>query len=202
LSILIKDCAVLDEGQPDGYLTRQNILIEGNRISEISAGDIEEHGVDQIIDGKDRLAIPGLINAHTHSLENLPKATKEKVPLELWLLDLFLLEGFSPREMYLSAMLGAMEMLKTGTTAVLDHLALGSDLSVEALDAVMQAYADIGIRGGVAPLVQDDDQVMRAAIAARPVLAELLGDDQQPMMAAEYLELMEWFFHKWHRADG
>jgi 5-methylthioadenosine/S-adenosylhomocysteine deaminase len=202
LSILIKDCAVLDEGQPDGYLTRQNILIEGKRISQISTSDIEVHGVHQIIEGKDRLAIPGLINAHTHSLENLAKATKEKVPLELWLLDLFLLEGFSPREMYLSAMLGAMEMLKTGTTAVLDHLALGPDLSPEALDAVMQAYADVGIRGGVAPLVQDDDQVMRAASAARPGLAELLEDDQELMTAGEYLELLEWFFGKWHRAEG
>ncbi|HEM62045.1 MAG TPA: amidohydrolase, partial [Chloroflexi bacterium] len=202
MSILIKGCAVLAEGQPDGYLPHQNILIEGNRISRISPESISREGVDRTIDGRDRLAIPGLINAHTHSLENLSKATKERVPLELWLLDLFLLEGFSARAIYLSAMLGAMEMLKTGTTATLDHLALGHDLSPEALDATMQAYADSGIRAGVAPLIQDDDQVMRAAIAARPGLAELLDDDQEPMAAADYIELLDWFFRKWHRAEG
>src|SRR4030042_440498 len=179
LSILISGCAILDETQPDGYLSSQNILIEGNRISKITSANIPEEGIDRVLEGKDRLAIPGLINAHTHSLENFSKATKEKMPLELWLLDLFLLGGFSPREIYLAAMLGAMEMLKTGTTAVLDHLALGNDLTAEALDAAMQAYADSGIRGGVAPLIQDDDQVMRAAVAARPGLRPLLGEKQE-----------------------
>ncbi len=201
MSILIRGCAVLDETQPDGYLPGQNILIEGNRISRISPNRAGEKAVDRVIEGKDRLAIPGLVNAHTHSLENFSKATKEKVPLELWLLDLFLLEGFSTREIYLAAMLGAMEMLKTGTTAVLDHLALGNDLSAAALDAAMQAYADSGIRGGVAPLIQDHDQVLRSAVAARPGLGPLLEADQEVMTAAEYVELLDWFFRKWHRAE-
>ncbi len=202
MSILIKGCAVLDETQPHGYLSSQNILIESNRISRITSEHIPEKGVDRVLQGKERLAIPGLINAHTHSLENLCKATKERLPLELWLVDLTLVEGFSPRETYLAAVLGAMEALKTGTTGVLDHLALGNDLTPEALDAAMQAYADSGIRGGVAPLIQDDDQVLRAAVAARPALAELLGDHQEAMTAAEYLELLDRFFRKWHRADG
>jgi 5-methylthioadenosine/S-adenosylhomocysteine deaminase len=202
LSILIKGCAVLDETQPDGYLSSQNVLIEGNRISQITPAAISETAVDRVVKGKDRLAIPGLINAHTHSLENLSKATKEKVPLELWLLDLSLLEGLSPREIYLAAMLGAMEMLKTGTTSTLDHLALGNDLTPEALDAAMQAYADSGIRAGVAPLIQDDDQVLRAAVAARPALASLLGDPQEAMTAAKCLELLDWFFRKWHGTEG
>ena len=202
MSILISGCAILDETQPDGYLSSQNILIEGNRISKITSANIPEEGIDRVLEGKDRLAIPGLINAHTHSLENFSKATKEKMPLELWLLDLFLLGGFGPREIYLAAMLGAMEMLKTGTTAVLDHLALGNDLTAEALDAAMQAYADSGIRGGVAPLIQDDDQVLRAAVAARPGLRPLLGENQELMTAAEYLELLDWFFRKWHLTEG
>ncbi|HUW95361.1 MAG TPA: amidohydrolase [Anaerolineae bacterium] len=202
MSILIKGCAVLDDTQPDGYLSSQNVLIEGNRISKITSANISEQGIDRVLEGKDRLAIPGLVNAHTHSLENFSKATKEKVPLELWLLDLFLLEGFSPREIYLAAMLGAMEMLKTGTTAVLDHLALGNDLTAEALSAAMQAYADSGIRGGVAPLIQDNDQVMQAAVAARPALSPLLEGNEHAMGAGEYVELLDRFFRKWHRTEG
>ena len=66
----------------------------------------------------------------------------------------------------------------------------------------MQAYADSGIRGGVAPLIQDDDQVMRAAVAARPALGALLEDNQGLMTAAEYIELLDWLFRKWHRAEG
>jgi 5-methylthioadenosine/S-adenosylhomocysteine deaminase len=202
LSILIRGCAVLDESQPDGYASRQNILIEGNRIARIGRQQISESGIDQVIEGAGRLAIPGFVNAHTHSPENFTKATKEKLPLELWLLDLFLIGGFSPREVYLAAMLGAMEMLKTGTTAVLDHLWMGDGLTPEGLDAAMQAYADAGIRGGVAPLIEDSDQVMGAAVKARPALAPLLESSHEKMTASEYIELLDWLFRKWHRAEG
>jgi 5-methylthioadenosine/S-adenosylhomocysteine deaminase len=202
LSILIKGCALLDEGRPDGYLPHQNILIDGNRISRISADSIPEKGVDRIIDGKDRLAMPGFVNAHTHSPENLSKATKEKLPLELWLLDLFLLEAYSPREIYLSTMLGSLEMLKTGSTALLDHFWMGGRLTPDGLDAAMQAYRDSGIRAGLAPLIEDNDQVMEAAVAARPGLAPLLHQKQDVMTAGEYLELLDWFFRKWHRTEG
>ena len=40
MSILVKSCAVLDESQPDGYLSSQNILIEGNRISKVTSSDV------------------------------------------------------------------------------------------------------------------------------------------------------------------
>jgi 5-methylthioadenosine/S-adenosylhomocysteine deaminase len=201
LSVLIKGCAVLDDTQPDGYASGQNILIEGNRISQITPTALSEVGVDRIIEGKNRLAIPGLVNAHTHSPENFPKATKEKLPLELWLLDLFLIGGFSLRDIYLATIIGAMEMLKTGTTAVLDHLWMGDGLTPEGLDAAMQAYADSGIRGGAAPLIEDNDQVMRAAVAARPALSPLLQGNESTMGAGQYVELLDWFFRKWHRAE-
>jgi 5-methylthioadenosine/S-adenosylhomocysteine deaminase len=201
LSILIRDCAVLDESQPDGYASGQDVLVEGNRIAKIGPQRISEKGIDQVIEGAGRLAIPGFVNAHTHSPENFPKATKEKLPLELWLLDLFLIGGFSPREIYLAAMLGAMEMLKTGTTAVLDHLWMGGGLTPEGLDAAMQAYAEAGIRGGVAPLIEDSDQVMRAAVTARPALAPLLEDSEEKLAASEYIELLDWLFSKWHGAE-
>ncbi len=165
MSILIKGCLVIDEARPEGYVGSQNILIEGNRISKITSATVPEAGVEKVIQGADLLAIPGLVNSHTHSPENLPKGTKEKVPLELWIQDLFLVGDFSPREIYLSTMLGAIEMLKTGTTAALDHFWMGGGLTPEGLDAAMQAYADSGMRAGVAPLGEVSDRVLRSAAA-------------------------------------
>jgi 5-methylthioadenosine/S-adenosylhomocysteine deaminase len=202
LSILIRGCAVLDESQPDGYASGQDILVEGNRIAKISAERISANGIDRVIEGTGRLAVPGFVNAHTHSPENFPKATKERLPLELWLEDLFLIGVYSPRDIYLAAMLGNMEMLKTGTTAALDHFWMGERLTPSGLDAVMQAYADSGIRGGVAPVFQDHDTVAEAAAAARPALRDLLQTDEEAMTASEYIELLDWLFRKWHRAEG
>jgi 5-methylthioadenosine/S-adenosylhomocysteine deaminase len=202
LSILIKGCSVIDETRPEGYVSSQNILIEGNKISKVTSAAIPEVGVKTVIDGTDRLAIPGLVNAHTHSPENFPKATKERVPLEVWLQDLFLAGDFSPREIYLSTMLGAMEMLKTGTTATLDHFWMGGGLTHEGLDAAMQAYAESGMRAGLAPLVENSDRVLKAAIAVRPKLKTLTKRMSEPMEAHTYVELLEWFFDKWHLAEG
>jgi len=201
VSILIKGCLVIDEARPEGYVGSQNILIEGNRISKITSATVPEAGVEKVIQGADLLAIPGLVNSHTHSPENLPKGTKEKVPLELWIQDLFLVGDFSPREIYLSTMLGAIEMLKTGTTAALDHFWMGGGLTPEGLDAAMQAYADSGMRAGVAPLVEDSDRVLRSAAAVRPTLRALTRRMSEPMSAKAYVELLEWFFTKWHLAE-
>jgi 5-methylthioadenosine/S-adenosylhomocysteine deaminase len=202
VSILIKGCSVTDEARPEGYVSSQNILIEGNRISKITSAGIPEASVETVIDGSHLLAIPGLINAHTHSPENFPKGTKERVPLELWLQDLFLVGDFSPREIYLSTMLGAIEMLRTGTTATLDHFWMGGGLTPEGLDAAMQAHADSGMRAGLAPLVEDSDRVLKAAVAVRPKLKSLTRLMSEPMAAQAYVELLEWFFDKWHLAEG
>ena len=70
MSILIRGCALLDESKPDGYASNSSVLIEGNRISQVTSAPTSDHGVEKIIDGRDTLAIPGLINAHTHSPEN------------------------------------------------------------------------------------------------------------------------------------
>ncbi len=56
----------------------------------------------------------------------------------------------TPREAYLRTMLGALEMLRTGTTSVQDDAFLMPTPTPEVIDAVMQAYADSGIRATVA----------------------------------------------------
>ena len=42
---------------------------------------------DKIIDGKDRLAIPGLINAHTHAYMTMFRNIADDVPFTTWLFD-------------------------------------------------------------------------------------------------------------------
>ncbi len=122
--------------------------------------------IEQIIEGKERLALPGMINAHTHSLENMLKATSPSLPLELWLVPLFSDNiQWNPRFVYLSALLGAVEMLKSGTTAVLDHLWTAEGVSLPSLNATMEAYRTAGIRASVAPAIEDQDLILEAGHA-------------------------------------
>lgn len=164
--LLIQGCALLESGTATGLRQPQDILIVGDRIQAIGPegsllSDLSQ--ADRIIEAKDRLALPGLINAHTHSPENLLKATSPSLPLELWLVPLFAsFIEWSPRLVYLSSLLGAVEMLKTGTTTVLDHLWTVDGVSIPYLNAAMQAYADAGIRASVAPSIEDQDLLLSA----------------------------------------
>jgi len=101
-----------------------------------------------LIDGRDRLAAPGFINGHTHSHENFHKGRYDNVPLELWMNFVRPLEPipFTPRQVYLRTLIGAIEALRSGTTTICDDMNASPVLRPELVDAQWRAYRDIGIR--------------------------------------------------------
>ncbi len=58
-------------GIDDKLYEDQQVLIEGNLIKAISAGDVETRSDAQVIDGGGRTLMPGLIDAHTHMNLNI-----------------------------------------------------------------------------------------------------------------------------------
>lgn len=201
MSILISNCAALSDEKECGYIENTNIVIQGNKITYVGADPIDGPH-DQEIDGRDLLAIPGLINSHTHSIEVFFKGTTDCLPLEMWLTNLFgLCSECSPRDVYLSCIVGAIEMLKTGTTSLLDHFWTNPGISEERFDAAMQAYADVGIRAAIAPMMDNMDQVLEMAISRGFRIDEsFFGECGAPY--DEQLDIIEAFFKKWHRAEG
>ncbi|MEM9809169.1 MAG: amidohydrolase family protein, partial [Cyanobacteria bacterium P01_D01_bin.56] len=148
---LIKQATVMPFTlQPDGALNVeprvQDVLIVGDQIVEVA--DHIELGPEpmQIIDAHDQLLVPGFVNAHAHSVEILEKGRYEAMPLELWMLYSYPpLKGkhLSPRMCYLRTMLGALEVVKTGTTTLQDDLIELPYITPEIFEAVAQAYVDI-----------------------------------------------------------
>ncbi|HZU14233.1 MAG TPA: amidohydrolase [Chloroflexota bacterium] len=139
--MIIKNGLVL---QPDGTARRQDIRIEDGRIADL--GTIEG---DETLDATDRLVAPGLINTHCHSNENYFKGLFDNLPLELWLLfsyPILAAPQQTPREIYVRTMLGCIEMLKTGCTAVVDFLYEMPDTTPDSVAAALQAYQDCGMR--------------------------------------------------------
>lgn len=203
MDILIKNVAVLD-AQRESMAENQNIVVTGTRIERVTGEAVEPEANTRVIDGRNRLAIPGLVNAHAHSPENFLKGRSEALPLELWLFELFWPPfAFTEREIYLACQLGAIEMLKTGTSAVVDHFWVNGPMTTAALDAAMTAYQDIGLRAGIAPLVEDDHKMNQMLIEREPGLAEAPWGTMPPITAAEYLDVLAAFFEKWHgAADG
>jgi len=156
------------------------------------------------VDAAGCLAIPGLVNAHTHSYTALLADTVPGAPL-----DLFVLEAMarraprSPRMVYVSALLHGLQMLKRGVTGLVDHVRHGALPTVAALDACFQAYRDLGLRATVAPMYEDRSYIeslpVDAAELPAPVRARWAGMRKPPPQAC--FDLMDAALH-WRGHGG
>ncbi len=135
-----------------GYATVDVQLVD-NHIRAI-APNLEVVGT--AVDGQNKLLLPGFINAHTHSSEMWQRGLIPPVPLELWLGELYDFAPLEPEQVYLSALGTAVETLLSGGTSVVDHLVLIPGKEIETIASVVRAYQEIGIRGFIGPLIQDE----------------------------------------------
>jgi len=133
------------------YIT-VDVQIEADCITAI-APDLDPVGT--IINGRDKLLLPGFINAHTHSPELWQRGLTPPQPLELWLAELYDFFTLNPEQIYWSAVGTAVETLLSGGTTVVDHLILIPGQEEETITAAVRAYQDVGIRAFVGPLIQD-----------------------------------------------
>jgi cytosine/adenosine deaminase-related metal-dependent hydrolase len=157
---------------PESGPSTTDVLVEGDRIARVGP-DLPVAPDTTVLDARDRLVIPGLVNAHTHAHNNIARGAIGALPLELWLLHLKArVERLGPRDVYVMTALGALEMLRTGTTTACDMAQTGPWPSDEMIDAVAQAYVDVGLRASIAP--QFGDLPFHHGVAG---LAELLPAD-------------------------
>lgn len=135
-------------------LEPRDLLIDGDRITAVgpnlSAGPGEERDV------RGRIVMPGLVNAHTHAHNSLLRGLARN-----WTLENLLNHGpalnanRTPEDHYLSTAIGAVEMLRTGCTAAYDLFMAVPAATEEGMEAVVQAYGEVGMRATVAPAVAD-----------------------------------------------
>lgn len=135
-----------------GYATL-DIQIEKDKITAI-APQLDVRG--KLVDGQNKLLLPGFINAHTHSSEMWHRGLIPPLPLELWLAALYDFPQLDPEKVYLSALGTAVETMLSGGTSVVDHLVLIPGQEIETVAAAVRAYKEIGIRAFIAPLLQDE----------------------------------------------
>ncbi len=151
---LIAGGRILTAGRLDGR--HADLLIENDEIVAVLAPGESVTDDARRVDARDRLLIPGLINAHTHATVHLAKALADRWSLEL-LLNAYpwTAGGRRVEDKYLSAFIGAVEMLRKGCTACYDLVAEIPAPSLEGIDAVARAYHDAGMRAVIAPMMAD-----------------------------------------------
>lgn len=205
---IIRGGRVLDVARTDGDFG--DILIEGDAIREVGPPGLTAPEGATVVDAADRLLIPGLINAHTHGHGGLAKGVGDRWTLELLLNAGSWISGNRQEEhKYLSALIGALEMVRKGCTACYDlYLELPLP-TLPGMAAIAQAYTDVGMRCVVAPMIADRTlyEVMPGLLDALPAparerLGQVRGLPYQETIAACRDVLDGWRFDAAHARLG
>jgi 5-methylthioadenosine/S-adenosylhomocysteine deaminase len=166
-----------------------DIAIEGSRIHEIRpSGAIVPEG--EVINLEGRLVTPGLINGHHHSHEGYFKGRKDNLPLELWMNHVRPLRPIelSAREVYLRTMIGAIEAVRSGTTTLNDDTNVSPQILPAHVEAIFQAYRDVGIRANVGITLFDRPFFRAVPFVDEEFPHDLLQElDAMPMYGANEL---------------
>lgn len=148
-SLLIQGGTILTATKEQPVIENGFILIEKGQIAAIGPGRPKpEIDVDEVIDARDKLVIPGFVNAHTHLCMTLGRSLGTDRTLLQWLSlsQLPFMNQMTPEDYGLAVTLGAIENLKSGNTTVCE-IFFSSRYDDGADEIAVAALAETGIRG-------------------------------------------------------
>lgn len=154
---LIEHALIVTMNERDEVIEDGSLGIDGNRLQYVGpASGCPRDGWDRVIDGSRFIAIPGLVDAHNHSAANIFRGLMPTRPLEIWRSYWrAALRACGDEMFYISALLGGMEMLKTGCTTNLDHFFGNQASRFTGAGEAIRAMRDLGLRHVVALTVTD-----------------------------------------------
>jgi len=177
-AILENGALLIDNGRIEAVLTPEELATHD------PPSDVER------INGAGKLAIPGLINAHTHLYSSLargmslpgttPTSFTEILEQLWWRLD----RALDEQSIRMSGLIGAMEAARCGITTLIDHHASPYNVP-NSLSILRQAVCeDVGLRGLFCYEVSDRDGAAIAAAGIDENLRFLASHEAQDLMSS------------------
>jgi cytosine/adenosine deaminase-related metal-dependent hydrolase len=118
--------------------------VENGRIAGV-APTIEAAGA-VVVDGRDRIVIPGLVNAHLHTWQTGLRGVAADWTLPGYFRQMHagLATRFRPEDIYIATLAGALNQIRCGTTTLVDWC--HNNPTPAHTDAAVDALARSGIR--------------------------------------------------------
>ena len=140
--IVLKDVELTEPGEGKRF----SIGISGSTIAYIGTDPITGR---EVLDGRDHLAVPGWVNAHTHVAMTLFRSYADDMVLMDWLQNrIWPLEAkLDGRAVYWGSLLGIAEMIRTGTTCFADMYFFMEETAKAAADSGIRAVLSRGLTG-------------------------------------------------------
>ncbi|MEP0915985.1 8-oxoguanine deaminase [Leptolyngbya sp. DQ-M1] len=149
LTLLVKNIHTLvtmDETRRE--IRNAAMLIRDNVIEQVGATAELSQTADEVLDLSDRaVVLPGLVNTHHHFYQTLTRAVPAAQNCDLfkWLQTLYpIWAKLTPRAVYISAQMAAVELIRSGCTTASDHLYIYPNGST--LDDEIQGVQAVGLR--------------------------------------------------------
>lgn len=146
--LLIQDAAVMTDYQT--IRKGMDVAVGDGKILAVFPHGEEEWEGKEILSGKDRVFMPGLIDSHMHTGQQLLKGLVLDARPVIWTRVMLPFEStLTPERMKLSAGLAALEMIRCGTTGFVES---GSYFMEEAA----AVYEKSGLRGRLSCSTMDE----------------------------------------------
>lgn len=130
----------------DDFFPEGEVAIENDQIFHVGPkGSTPQDFVpDRVLEYSDDVIMPGFINTHTHAAMTLLRSYADDLPLMTWLqTKIWPFEAkLTDEDIYWGTMLALGEMIKSGTTTMLDMYS--------SMDQVAEAVLEAGTRGVLA----------------------------------------------------
>ncbi|WP_443044842.1 amidohydrolase [Streptomyces sp. NBC_00343] len=144
--LLITGCTVLvhDDQERVRFERDAAIVVRDGRVESVTSGvdvtDVVGFAAVERIDARGQVALPGLINCHTHAPMVALRGLAEDLPTEQWFNDVVwpVESNFTEKDVELGARLACAEMIRAGVTCFAHHYF--------SMDTVAAVVAECGIR--------------------------------------------------------
>ena len=206
MRLLIRNALIVTMNEQHDVIEKGSIAIDGNRLLYVGPAEWTPAGpFDRTIEADRLIAMPGMVNAHCHSPANLFRGMMPSKPLEIWRAYYRAsLRDMRDEDFYASALLGGMEMLKSGATTVLDHFFGNLACRFLGAGAAVQAMRDLGLRHVVSLTLSDKNYEETIPLE---VTVSNLGNEIKRMSQSEskatraWLDECEAFIDTFHHPD-
>ena len=149
--LLLTGGAVVTMDDERRVLEPGTVAVKGEAITAVGTpGEFDGYRARRTIDCSGKAVIPGFVDCHNHFFQTLGRGIGEGMPLLPWLSQFMwpYASHATTADVRAAAWLAAVEAVRTGTTFVLDNHYSPTDL--DSVLAVVDAIADVGLRGVVA----------------------------------------------------
>ena len=165
-NLVIENATILPMGNNKHIWPDHHLIIRDGVIENIGEGSPQGERIPpgaRHINAAGRVVMPGLINTHTHSYQTLLRGVFDNLSLLPWLSKLYRAgAALRPEDCLVSAQLAALEMIRSGVTAVCDHHF--TNQTVDHPAATTEGLLSGGLRVVMARTIMDGGDLVPAAL--------------------------------------